>query len=72
MRRFKKRKVHSSFTDNISGTDLADQVLYYTLKKLSNTEKVVSWKSKALSVKKFAIPTITDNSFSPSVNWFGD
>ena len=42
------------------------QMLYYILKRLGNTEKVVSWKSKGLSAKKLTTPTTTDNSLSPS------
>ena len=37
------------------------QVLYYTLKRLGNTENIVSWKSKSLSTKKRATPTTIDN-----------
>ena len=37
------------------------QRLYYTLKRLGDTEKVVSWKSKGLSTKKLTTPTTTDN-----------
>ena len=32
-----------------------------------HTEKVLSWKSKDLSTKKFATFTTTDN--SPSIKW---
>ena len=46
------------------------QVLYYTLKRLGDTGKVVSWKSKGLSVKKLAIPAINGNSLSPSIKWY--
>ena len=46
------------------------QPLYYTLKRLGNTEKVLLWKSKGLSDKKLATPTTTDNSLSPSINWY--
>ena len=42
------------------------QTLCYILKRLGNTEKVVSWKSKGLSAKKLTTPTLTDNSLSPS------
>ena len=44
------------------------QALSCTLKRLGDTEKVVSWKSKGLSAKKLTTPTTTDNSLSPSVN----
>ena len=35
------------------------QPLYYTLKRLADTEKVVSWKSKGLSIEKLTISTST-------------
>ena len=38
------------------------RLLYYTLKGLDNTEKVVSWKSKGLSTGKLTTPPTTDNS----------
>ena len=40
------------------------QMLYYTLKKLDNAKKVVSWKSKGLSAEKLTTLTTTDNSLS--------
>ena len=43
------------------------QLLYYTLKSLGNTEKIVSWKSKDLLVGKLTRPTTTDNNLSPSI-----
>ena len=46
------------------------QPLYYTLKTLGDTEKIVSWKSKALSAEKRTTATTTDNSLSPSSKWY--
>ena len=46
------------------------QRLYYTLKRLDDTEKIVSWKSKGLSAKKLTTPTNTDSSLSPSIKWY--
>ena len=48
------------------------QTLYYTLKRLGNTEKVVLWKSKGLPAEKRYTLTTTDNSLSPSVKWYGN
>ena len=45
------------------------QTLYYTLKRLGDTEQVVSWKSEGLSSEKLTTPTINDNSLSPSIKW---
>ena len=40
------------------------QTLYYTLKRLGDTEKIVSWKSRSLSAEIGTTPTTTDNSLS--------
>ena len=48
---------------NIDGLQnyLIFQLLYYTLKRLGNTEKFVSRKSKGLSDEKLTTSTTTDN-----------
>ena len=43
------------------------QALCYTLKKLGDTEKIVSSKSKGLSTKRLTIPTTTDDSLSATI-----
>ena len=48
------------------------QPLYETLKRLGNTEKVVSWRSKGWLTKKLTASTTTGNSFLRSVNQYGD
>ena len=48
------------------------QPLYYTLKRLDNTENVVLRKSKGLSTEKLTTTTTTNNSLSPSVKWYKD
>ena len=49
---------------------LTFQKLYYTLKRLSNTEKVVSSKSKGLwAGKLITLATTIINNFSPSINY---
>ena len=45
--------------------------LYYALKRVGDTEKVVSWKSKDLSAEKLTTPTTTDNSLYRSIKWYG-
>ena len=40
------------------------------MKRLGDTEKVVSWKSKGLSTEKLTTPTTTDNCLSPSIKWY--
>ena len=47
-------------------------MLYYTLKRLADTEKLVSKKSKGLLTEKLTIPTTSGNSTSPSINWYRD
>ena len=51
--------------NNVAQLCLILQPLYYALKRLGNTERVVSWKSKSLSAEELTTPTITDNSLSP-------
>ena len=60
----------SYFNDDGTQLYLILQPLYYTLKRLGDTEKVVSWKSKCLSAEKRTTPTTTDNSLSPSIKWY--
>ena len=48
------------------------QTFYYTLNRLGSTEKIASWKSIGLSVKKLATPTITDNILPPSFKWYSN
>ena len=48
------------------------QPLYETLKRLGNTEKVVSWRYKGWLTKKLTASTTTGNSFLRSVNQYGD
>ena len=43
------------------------QPLYYTLKKLDNTEKIISWKSEDLLTDKLTTSTTTNDSLSPSI-----
>ena len=45
-------------------------MLYYTLKRLGDTEKIVSCKPKGSSAKN--LPTTTDNSLAPSIKWYGN
>ena len=46
------------------------QTLYYSLKRLGDTEKVVSWKSKDLPAKKRTTAITTDDFLSPSIKWY--
>ena len=45
-------------------------MFYYSLKRLGDTEKVVSWKCKGLSTEKLTAPNTNDNSLSPSIKCY--
>ena len=64
--------VQSYFFNDGAQLHLIFQPLCYTLKRLGNTEKVASCKSKGLSAEKHTTPTTTDNSLYPSINWYGN
>ena len=49
----------SYFVNDVAQLYLILQPLYYPLKRLDDTEKVVSWKSKGLLMKKLTTPTTT-------------
>ena len=65
-------KAEICFFNNRAQHYLMVQTLYYTLKRLGNTEKVVLWKSKGLPAEIRYTLTTTDNSLSPSVKWYGN
>ena len=46
------------------------QLLYCTLKRLGDTEKIVSWKSRSLPTKKLTTPTTMDNILSSLMKWY--
>ena len=46
---------------------LKDWLVLWKIKRLGETENVVSWKSKSLSIEELITPTTTDNSLSPSI-----
>ena len=52
----------SHFVNDEAQLYLILQPLYYTLKRLGDTEKVVSWKSNGLSTEKVNTFTTTDSS----------
>ena len=59
----------SYFNNDGAQLYLVLQLLYYTLKRLVDTEKAVWWKHKDLSTEKLTTPTTTDNSLSPLTKW---
>ena len=44
--------------------------LYYTLIRLDDTEKIVSWKSKGLSLEELTTPRTTDKGLSPPIELY--
>ena len=48
------------------------QMLCYTLKKLGDRGKIVSWKSEGLPAEKYTTPTTTHNSSSPLIKSYGN
>ena len=64
--------VKAAFFHDNAQLYLMFQTLYYALKKLGDTKKIVSWKSKGLLAEKLTTPTTTDNSLSPLIKWYGD
>ena len=60
----------SKLSNDVAQLYLILQPLYYTLKRLGDTEKVPSWKSKGLLTRKCNTPTNTDNSLFPSIKWY--
>ena len=59
----------SYFANDGSQPCLIFEPLYYTGKRLGDTENVLSWKCKGLLTKKLTTSTATDNSLSPSIIW---
>ena len=55
----------SDFNNDRSKKYIIVQPSYYALKRIGNTEKVVSWKSKGLPEQKLTTPTTNDNSLFP-------
>ena len=60
----------SYFFNDGTQLSLSFQTVSYSLTRIAYTVKIVSWKSKGLSVKKLATATATDNSPSPSIKWY--
>ena len=62
----------SHFVNDGAQIYLILQQLYYTLKRLRYTEKVVSWNCKGLSPEKptTSLPPIKFHQFLPSIKWY--
>ena len=42
------------------------------MKRLRDTENIVSWKSKGLSAEKLTTSATTDNNLCPLIKWYGN
>ena len=45
--------------------------MYRYFKMITNTDYISSWKSKALSTESIKPPTTSDNSLTPTLNYYG-
>ena len=46
-------------------------IRYFKVNKITNTDYVLSWKSKGLSAERIKPPTTSDNSLTPKLNYYG-
>ena len=61
----------SHFEENGTQDYLVFQPLNKYFKVIANTDYVLSWKSKGLSVEIIKPPTTSDNSLTPAVSYYG-
>ena len=47
------------------------QPLYRYFKTITNTNYILSWKSRGLSAESIKPPTTSDNSLTPALNYYG-
>ena len=45
--------------------------MYRYFQMITNTDYILSWKSKGLSDESFKLPTTSDNSLNPKLNFYG-
>ena len=63
----------SHFGEDSTQNYLVFQPVYRYFKMINNTDYISSWKSKGLSKglsKSFKLPTTSDNSLNPSLNYY--
>ena len=46
-------------------------ITYFKVNTITNTDYVLSWKSKGLSAESIKPPTTSDNSLAPSLDYYG-
>ena len=64
-------KGKSNFEEDGTENYLVSQPMYQYLKKIGNSDNILSWKSKGLSDDTIKPPSTCDNSLSPSVDYLG-
>ena len=62
----------SHFEDDGTQNYLVFQPIYRYFKRISNTEYILSWKSKGLSDKIIRLPNTSDNSLAPALSYIGN
>ena len=63
----------SHFEEDVTQNYLLFQpiIRYFKVNTITNTDCILSWKSKGLSAESIRPPTISDNSFTPELNYYG-
>ena len=46
-------------------------IRYFKVNTITNTDYILSWRSKGLSAESIKLPTTSDNSLTPEVNYYG-
>ena len=61
----------SHFGEDGTQRYLVFQAMYRYFKMITDTDYIWSWKSKGLSPESIKPPTISDNSLTPALNYYG-
>ena len=61
----------SHFGEDGTQNYLVFQPMYRYFKMITNTDYILSWKSKGLSAEIIKPPTTSDNSLTPAVSYYG-
>ena len=61
----------SHFGEDGTQNYLVFQPMYRYFKMITNTDYISSWKSKGLSDESIKPPTTSDNSLTPTLNYYG-
>ena len=62
-------KIH--FGEDGTQNYLVFQPMYRYFKMITNTDYILTWKSEGLSSESIKLPTISDNSLTPALNYYG-